>query len=543
MAKKLDVKTRSINCFAHFDPDILSSYNNNDNNSLRPNKFENHFFTTAGDISTKEIMFSVLIKGCSQCTLDEIITVIQGYTPPFIPYLIGKINNDDIKFYVKDIVISTNLQQLSRRVKNPKTKTNLLIITSKTVCSWNKLSFDSKKVIELACRNRLSDDKKTLDLSNFGSDSCFKDKYTTISLERPEIMIVIIDFAYEFCPEVTNLSLKGTELRNLNLVASLAYAIPLVKVLDLSCNKINQYSELAKIRIWKLEKLFLTNDDVLNTFINSSEYVRIIQGYFPYLTSLDNMYLSFSENNLSYKYENNIPVQPGYIPSSKIQTLLEIFIMQYFDLFDGPDGMKSRKLLEKFYDENSIFSINCDVINDGNYDKITESKKKLSEPEYKIYRSISHNILHQDKWYKNREHKYAKNSLEVLTMLCRLPLTQHNRDIFLVDVFYATSEFVGFTIQGLLNDGEACFVYPKPKNNLKYFTRSFFCLLKNETEVSIISDILNIYPISQEHISKYQEYFMKLKKQQTFTEMSTAVNDLLTSMTNTSTSSVNILSP
>lgn len=200
----------------------------------------------------------------------------------------SKTEKGDVQFYVKDSEISTSLHQLSRRVRNPKTNSNMTIMTTKSVCSWNKLPTGHKEIIESVCKSRLSADGKSLDLSNFSSDPYFKSKGIMVSLQRTEVMIAVVDFVYESCQEIANLSLKSTGLKRLDAVASMVHAAPMIKVLDLSCNMIDKISELGRIRAWKLEGLFLENTGAANAFTVAADYSRLVllsDFFFPVLYS------------------------------------------------------------------------------------------------------------------------------------------------------------------------------------------------------------------------------------------------------------------
>uniref|UniRef100_A0A0K0G0N4 Nuclear RNA export factor 2 (inferred by orthology to a D. melanogaster protein) n=1 Tax=Strongyloides venezuelensis TaxID=75913 RepID=A0A0K0G0N4_STRVS len=565
MAKRTDVKAQGRNRFAQFDADITSAYDDDDNyDSFQPHnsrfgnrnkvsqnvskghdnrKFQKDSLAKSGRMLTKQIMFCIVVKGCNQCSTDEIITEIQGYTTAFLPYLPTKTEKGDVQFYVKDAEISTSLQQLSRRVKNPKTNSNLLIMTAKSTCSWNKLPVGHKEIIEYVCKSRLSGDGKSLDLSNFSSDPYFKTKGIMVSLQRAEVMIAVVDFVYTTCPDIINLSLKSTGIKRLDVVASMVHAAPMIKVLDLSCNMIDKISELGRIRAWKLEGLFLENTGAANAFTEAAEYSRIVQGYFPYLVNLDGIQLSPSESVSTFEDEAKIVIKPGFCPSPEIKTVLGMFISQYFDIFDGPDGRTNRKQLADAYDENAMFSLVCDATDDGNHSTVLKNRGKLREPEYKIYRSVSHNFKYEDKWRSFRTRTYGKGNLEVLAMLCRLPPTEHIRESFVMDVSMTTDTIVTFTLQGMFNDGEQYFSSSRSISSLKYFTRSFVCLPRGGTALSIISDILTVHPIDSESASKYESYCVRLKNEQPAFDTSAAVNDLTANLGNTSTNNPTTTTP
>lgn len=250
---------------------------------------------------------------------------------------------------------------------------------------------------------------------------------------------------------------------------------------------------------------------------------------------MDGIQLSPLENSSTFENEASVAVKPGFCPSPEIKTVLEMFISQYFDIFDGPDGRTNRKQLAEAYDENAMFSLVCDVIDDGNHNSVLKNRAKLREPEYKIYRSISHNFKYEEKWRNFKTRTYGKGNLEVLAMLCRLPPTEHIRESFVMDVSMTTDTIVTFTLQGMLNDGETYFTSSRSISNLKYFTRSFVCLPRGGTALSIISDILTIHPIDPEGASKYEAYCMKLKNEQPSLDTSATVNDLSATLGNAST--------
>uniref|UniRef100_A0A0N5BWL6 NTF2 domain-containing protein n=1 Tax=Strongyloides papillosus TaxID=174720 RepID=A0A0N5BWL6_STREA len=533
MYRRTDVKSKSRKVFAGFDPDIIGKYHDDDyndsfnrfngNNGKKEHisqnisknhdnrKFQKDSLTESGFFNQKEVMFNVDVKGCGQCSIHEIITEIQGYTTPFIPFFPVRTDTGDISFLVRDSTVATCLQQLSRRVKNPRTSTNLLILTKKKTCSFNKLPVDLKNLIETVCERRLTDDKKTLDLSNFSSDPLFKSKGVIVSLQRVEVCNAVIEFIFNKCSEAVSLSLKSTGLRDLYAISSMVYAMPMLKFLDLSCNFIDKIPELSRIRIWKIEELFLENTGISNFFTKTSEYSRVVQGYFPYLKSLDGIPIKVNDCAPVLNNEQDVVIKPSFFISRNIETVLKMFVAQYYDIFDGPNGTTTRKQLSEAYDENAIFSHVFEPINDGNKNRISKSLEVLRGPFYKSYRKNSHNILVEDKFNLRRKETYGKGNLEILAMLCRLPPTEHIRESFVMDVCMVTSKIVVFTIQGLLNDGEEYFASSKLKSNLKYFTRSFVCIPRRGTAISIASDVLTIHPIDEECTSKYKKYCMDLK--------------------------------
>uniref|UniRef100_A0A0N4ZV79 RRM domain-containing protein n=1 Tax=Parastrongyloides trichosuri TaxID=131310 RepID=A0A0N4ZV79_PARTI len=560
MSRRPDVKSQGRNRFAQFDSDITSAYDDDDNYDQFPShnrhgnrnrnsqnaskghdnrKFQKESLMKSGRVSTKQIMHNVVIKGCQQCSIDEIITEILGYTSPFIPFMPMKTEKGDVQFYVKDPETATSLHQLSRRVKNPKTHGNLLIITAKSTCSWNKLPPGHREIIEDVCRTKIMDGGKFLDLSNFSSNATFKQQGIMVSLQRTEVMHVIVEFVSKVCPEIVQLSLKGCGIKRLDALAAMMYASSTIKALDLSCNIIDKITELNRLRGWKLDTLFFENTGAANGFTEAAEYARIVQGFIPSLTNLDGITLTpVGGSESKYMDESKIIIKPGFCPTDAIRGVLDQFVTQYFNIFDGPEGRTNRKQLADAYDENAMFSLVCDVIDDGKQVNMVKNRGKLRDAEYKVYRSVSHNIKFEERWKTFRTRTYGKGNLEVLAMLCRLPPTEHIRESFVMDVSMVTSSIVTFTLQGLLNDGDQFFTPSKSLDSLKYFTRSFVCLPRGGTALSIISDILTIHPIDTECAGKYESYILKMKTETPAIDTATAVNDLSASMGSTTTNNV-----
>uniref|UniRef100_A0A0N5BKA9 NTF2 domain-containing protein n=1 Tax=Strongyloides papillosus TaxID=174720 RepID=A0A0N5BKA9_STREA len=554
MYRRTDVKSKSRMIFAGFNSDFVIKYNTDDHNDSfnrfnsnngkngqvsqniskdhGDRKFQRDSLTESGYLNQKEVMFKVDVKGCGQCSSHEIITEIQGYTIPFIPFFPFRTDKGDISFLVKDSTVAMSLQQLSRRVTNPRTSTNLFILIKKKTCSFNRLPVDLKNLIEIVCEGRLTDDKKTLDLSNFSSDPLFKSKGIIVSLQRVEVCNAVIEFIFNKCSEAVRLSLKNTGLRDLYAISSMVYAVPMLKILDLSCNFIDNVSELSRIRTWKIEELFLENTGISNLFTKTSEYSRAIREYFPYLKTLDG--IPVKVNNWAPVLNNNkeVIIKPSFFPSKDIETFLKMFVAQYYDIFDGPNGITTRKQLSEAYDENAIFSHVFEAINDGNQDRVSKSLEILRGPIYKLHKKSSHNILLEHAFAFRRDETYGKGILEILAMLCRLPPTEHIRESFVMDVCMITSKVVIFTIQGLFNDGEEYFASSKLKTNLKYFTRSFVCQPKGGSALSIVSDILTIHPIDQECTSKYEKYCMDLKNMQLTSTVASEISNCQTNMEN-----------
>ena len=87
---------------------------------------------------------------------------------------------------------------------------------------------------------------------------------------------------------------------------------------------------------------------------------------------------------------------------------------------------------------------------------------------YRQYAQLSHNVLEQEHFARNRANRQARGAMDIAVALSKLPTTHHMKDTFIVDVFLHTNDLLGFTVQGLFLDGDLT-KDPSPS----YFSRSF----------------------------------------------------------------------
>uniref|UniRef100_A0AC35TUQ3 TAP-C domain-containing protein n=1 Tax=Rhabditophanes sp. KR3021 TaxID=114890 RepID=A0AC35TUQ3_9BILA len=526
-----DVKSNSKK-FSNLDPDITSNYDDDDNthvpNRRPPNnqgdgkafkdshgkrRFDNDYKNRLG-AGTKDTVYKITVKGAKGASIHEVLLQIQTHVESCIPYNPTKNDKGELLFFVKTESLANDISSMNRRIKNPRTNESMSFITLKTSSTWNKLGPGHRDLIEEICRSRLLVETKTLDLHDFAADKLLKQKSVMLSLGRIEVAIAVVDWIFQNCRDIECLSLRSCAIKNLIGIQSLVYAASNIRVLDLSCNSLENLNELIKIKPWRLTEIYLENTGAASAFTDPSQYARAVQVFFPHLVMLDGSGVQALDIPASSTESAALIIRPSFFPTPAIQEIIENFFTQYVSCFDGPEPDKTRKMLMEAYDESAIFSLVAEIIDDHTSNR--SDNREALRTEMSHYRTTSHNIIFEEKWRNFRTRTYAKGNLEILTALCRLPATTHLRTSFIYDVGLTTEKLVQFKVHGLLNDNKAA---QGPNGNLfkkglRYFTRSFAVLPRAEARLSIISDIMTIYPITEKCSTLYGDYLSQINKVQ-----------------------------
>lgn len=122
-----------------------------------------------------------------------------------------------------------------------------------------------------------------------------------------------------------------------------------------------------------------------------------------------------------------------------------------------------------------------------------------------MYLCNSHNLLNQEFYSRNRSARISHGAMDIAVALSKLPATQHLQETFMVDVFLATTELLGFTLHGLFRDGRHVTNKAPDVHGENLFTRTFLVAPRGEGRVAVISDQLFISSFSKKRCEKYRE--------------------------------------
>jgi Leucine-rich repeat (LRR) protein len=97
---------------------------------------------------------------------------------------------------------------------------------------------------------------------------------------------ILLECLGQLCPKVESLSLAGNDIVGLHCIRALHSALPALKNLDLSGNRISSLSDSLIAYKFQLSELVLTNNPVVNDALPAL-YHREVKSFFPALKMLD----------------------------------------------------------------------------------------------------------------------------------------------------------------------------------------------------------------------------------------------------------------
>jgi nuclear RNA export factor len=195
------------------------------------------------------------------------------------------------------------------------------------------------------------------------------------------------------------------------------------------------------------------------------------------------------------------PFKPGFSPGPELRQLVEKFLSEYFNIYDGPEGAVTRQQLFAAYDANATFTYAINTLPD------TMRVPYGDDETFGIYIKSSHNIMQESKWERYREKIIYRGAMDVANCISKLPLTNHILDTFILDITTVTQEMMVFTLQGLLRDGPEAF--SSKEGDVKFFCRSFVVLPRPDNKIAIINDMLQLTPIVVGRMIRYKTLITK----------------------------------
>ncbi|KAH7716608.1 TAP domain-containing protein [Aphelenchoides avenae] len=541
--KRRDAKSITMNKFTALDEDIASRYDYDDEEpevirrtkmqidpvrfireAMQARKDRQMLRSTGGQQRNKQIVFQVTVRGIGKGKMNKeyVLKALHDAVEEFKP-IAPVIDNNNLTFYVIEKEEAEAVKSMSRRITERNRPANKYMIIYRSIpAPWEVISPKIKQLIQEALQGRYIAGTNTLDLSDFASDKVFTSKGVHAPLFQNGIMIAVAEVVREKYAGIRSLSLKGNRLRSLDFASSLAFRAPNVKELDLSSNSLTRIEELEKIRGWPVESLHIENNGLCQKYTDGASYTSAVHEYFPRVTYLDGITVQvnpFKLNEVAQLEESGLPpIRPGFCRDEGTRSLVETFLSEYFNLYDGQET-KTRENLIGAYDDDATFTYSIHVLPDaGSY--VT----KGDDETFKQYLRSSHNIIHMEKWRNYREKIVYRGSMDVAVQLKNMPPTQHIAESFILDFTFVSEALMAFTLQGLFRDGADAFA---KDGSVKFFVRNFVVVPKGPGYVSseanvfspihfrkmaIISDILSITPVNVDRIVRYRAMLKKAEE-------------------------------
>jgi len=411
---------------------------------------------------------------------------------PFIPYGY-KVGRDEVTFMIEDHRLATELSSLDRRVAvNDGYKLSLNVRSINPLIELDdKLTATIKQVLA----NRFNAMTLALDLSKFHADEVFKNADQLCPLNRPNIMLFVLDVIGESTPQLNALNLNDNNLNATEHMKVIVEKLPNLKVLHLENNKLRDAKLLDPLKGLPLEDVILDGNPLCDRYPDKDSYIRAVRERFPKVIKLDKVDLP---PPILFDIEEEAklpPTQASFMCDGAGSEMAKTFIEQYYCLYDSP----SREPLVQAYHENASFSLDC-YFNPG------DANSQLG-----IYMQESRNLQRVSN-SDRRARLLRRGKTRIMELLSSLPSSQHYPASFTVDLVIFTPQLIQLFVTGVFKEE-----VPKKQALYRYFSRAFV-IIPAGTGFCIVNEQLTIVPASQDQIRK-----IKLKETAASASSSTGV--------------------
>ncbi|KAK6756387.1 hypothetical protein RB195_014666 [Necator americanus] len=527
-----DVKHLSKNRFSRLDADIASSYVDDDEeerprpkqgtvsrviNMLagrvmhgqggfrRGKKDEQTLRSAGGDSRNAEMVYKIRIPFGRKFTVPWIMKQLHQQIEDIKPLLVTVTQRGDVEFFLKSEDTADACRAISRRIVHRITGDRMSILVDKVVAPWTKLSKEETAVIQEVVDTRYNHESRSLDLSEFALDQKFKDRDLHMMLNKNNVMLTVVDRIDERFGSITALSLQGNRLRFLDYAAVLVSVTKFLKVLDLSNNQIDKISELEKLKGLPVETLFFEGNPLVEQLTTASGYLSAVHQVFPRVCVLDGSPVQPATVHVQSLDDDELtsepPCRPGFYGNDNLRVLVERFLVEYFKLYDGEEGGVTRRSLVQAYDQdNSSFTLTIANLKDQSHEG--GPIRYPNDACYNLYIRTSHNVLFEERWSRNRSIRTYRGAMDIAVALSKLPISNHYTESFIVDTHLISEELLGFTVQGLFEDGK--FAKPGEVPQLNFFSRSFVVSPRANESVAVLSDMLYVTGVTPARVARYK---------------------------------------
>ncbi|EFP11346.1 hypothetical protein GCK72_017516 [Caenorhabditis remanei] len=511
--------SRNKSRFARLDPDIQSRYDdldddpavpvavrtntNSANNRGRGGAQGNPFSRSSTSIANTGVRNADLVFKCravgaaKKVEAKWLIKQLNQKIENFKPLLWDENNRGDFEWFVRDEDIASTIKMNSRRILHKETGTRVELVYTRVPAPWMQLKRSEIEIIHKVVDKRYNADLRILDLSEFHADEEFTSKDMLMNLTKGNVMLTVLDRIDDKYGNIVALSLARNRIRHLDYASALVSIAKFVKELDFSHNHISAEKDLDKFAGLPIEKFFFEGNPIVETFTQKSSYISYIHKTFPRCYLLDGVEVEPLVTGPEVNINDAMPFRAGYYPTAQIRVLVEQFVVSFFDLYDGADGQRTRRNLHNAYDADaSVFTLTVKHLSGSQF------QRHHNDDCYRQYAQLSHNVLEQEHFARNRANRQARGAMDIAVALSKLPTTHHMKDTFIVDVFLYTNDLLGFTVQGLFLDGDLT-KDPSPS----YFSRSFLVSPRENNAVAVLSDQLFISTASVERLEKFKKLY------------------------------------
>lgn len=280
-------------------------------------------------------------------------------------------------------------------------------------------------------------------------------------LSQPKILYFVLHLAKSL--QIQSLKLSNNELRNISPL-ELLWSSKCLTSIDLRNNLIDDISQLRPLKNMKLTEIWLDGNPICNNY-NEVDYIQAIKETCPTIEKIDGTIVN-SKGFLAYRR--------NYLVNNDCQQIVDQFLSHYFTLYDSPN----RKCLSGIYNKDAIFTLSSSYL---------PNQSTSHNVHLDIYKKYSRNLIKMSDFSKSCQDLYYGEN--IISLLTKLPQTEHDPYTFTVDVVHYSSESIAMVITG---------AFRQPPENLNAiepiygFSRTFILQQIENGEYQIVNETLHV---------------------------------------------------
>ncbi|CAH1388536.1 unnamed protein product [Nezara viridula] len=424
--------------------------------------------------------YKISIRNGHKYDKDYLLKLLASFIKPcpMVPYLF-KVSRDETSFIVEDHRAAQELSHADRKITaNDGWK---LFIRVRPVTPLVEVDTKLSTAIKGVMSTRYNAELKALNLSKFHSDGLFLNQDIFVPLNRPNIMMAVLDIIGEIIPDLIALDLSDNKLNVTEHMKLMVEKCPNVKMLHLGNNKLRDIKQLDSLKGLPLEELILDGNSLCDRFNEQETYIRAVRQRFPKVVKLDGLDLP-PPILFDVEDEGRLPMsRPSFLASEEGAIVVRQFIEQYYFLYDA-EG--SREPLHQAYHDSALFSLDA-------YAPPGEPYGQMGP-----YLAESRNLTRVSN-LDRRVRLMKKGKLSIVEALNHLPRTKHYPTTFHIDLVIFTPQLIQLNVCGLFSE-------TTKKTPMKYFNRVFL-IVPAGSGFCIINDQLTVLLATSEQVKKYNK--------------------------------------
>lgn len=217
--------------------------------------------------------YKISVRNGHKYDKEYLLKLLAGFIKPcpMIPYLF-KISRDETSFIVEDHRAAQELAHADRKITaNDGWK---LFIRVRPVTPLVEVDTKLSTAIKGVMSTRYNTELKALNLSKFHSDGLFVNQEIFCPLNRPNIMMAVLDIIGEIIPDLIALDLSENKLNVTEHMKLMVEKCPNVKMLHLGNNKLRDVKQLDSLKGLPLEEIILDGNSLCDRFTEKETYIR-----------------------------------------------------------------------------------------------------------------------------------------------------------------------------------------------------------------------------------------------------------------------------